>query len=587
MATLSKIKLDGTTYNLAVPYSLTLQGNGTTFTNGVYNGSAAKTVNITASSIGALPLSGGTITGNLAVNGKLTMTGNIAYSNGDYTDYEVIKFHTGDGNGCGVSIGGGGAVVIGAGESASNLISALSLAGSTEQTHITSDSDIYFHTNCQTIANRVTSTLNTAGTLTLGGALYLGANCHLYTKYNGSNFSVVHNHGNGNISINAAGSGLYLGYSNTTEIYCRGNYTNIDSGNYSTYCLPKNPGSIEFFPGSSAGHGGYLDFHYNSSSADYTSRIIESASGKLTINTNNHIQTTGITMPQITLVKNGKTSTIGSQNSGWLHFNTDATSGFYFATNVAVDGDLFAGPNYDEYCIRAKGGALNCNAQYDAGLAYIQAGSNCPSGAQYGILFTMPYRKAYGNTKPDYAGQIFIPDGDDPSYPNSMFFRTSIASSWNSWRRLWKVGDSVTGAVWNDYAECRESDCEEFGYVLMETGDDSLTKTSERLSHFAGVSSDTWGFSQGETEKAKTPIAVAGRVLVYPYRDRNEYKPGDCVCAAPGGTVDIMTREEVIQWPDRIVGTVSSVPNYEIWGGGEESDRPPVEVNNRIWIKVK
>lgn len=156
-----------------------------------------------------------------------------------------------------------------------------------------------------------------------------------------------------------------------------------------------------------------------------------------------------------------------------------------------------------------------------------------------------------------------------------------------SWKRLWMDGDAVTGAVWNDYAEYRESDCEEFGYVLMENGDDTLSKTTERLSHFAGISSDTWGFSQGETDKAKTPIAVAGRVLAYPYQDRNNYKPGDCVCAAPGGTIDIMTREEVINWPDRIVGTVSCVPDYEEWGGGENADRPPVRVNGRIWIKIK
>ena len=168
------------------------------------------------------------------------------------------------------------------------------------------------------------------------------------------------------------------------------------------------------------------------------------------------------------------------------------------------------------------------------------------------------------------------------------YIRNSVnAGNFGSWRRFWLSGDAVTGAVWNDYAECRESDCEEFGYVLMEVGDDSLTKTTKRLSHFAGVSSDTWGFSQGETDKAKTPIAVAGRVLVYPYQDRNNYKPGDCVCAAPGGTVDIMTREEVREWPDRIVGTVSCVPEYEEWGGGENADRNPVKVNGRIWIKVK
>ena len=162
------------------------------------------------------------------------------------------------------------------------------------------------------------------------------------------------------------------------------------------------------------------------------------------------------------------------------------------------------------------------------------------------------------------------------SYPGVDFYKTRIYAN--------VTGDSLVGAVWNDYAEYRESDCKEFGRVLAEKGDDALTKTTKRLQAFAGVSSDTWGFCQGETEKAKTPIAVAGRVLVYTYRNRNEYKPGDCVCAAPNGTVDIMTREEIIKYPDRIVGTVSCVPEYETWGSG---DRDPVNVNRRIWIKVR
>lgn len=156
--------------------------------------------------------------------------------------------------------------------------------------------------------------------------------------------------------------------------------------------------------------------------------------------------------------------------------------------------------------------------------------------------------------------------------------------SYNSGWRIWRQGDSVTGAVWNDYAEYRESNCEEPGRVLIENGDDTLSIASERLQPFAGIVSDTWGFCQGETEKAKTPIAVAGRVLAYPYRNRDEYKPGDCVCAAPNGTVDIMTREEVMMYPDRIIGTVSCVPDYEEWGQG---DRPAAKVDGRIWIKVK
>ena len=47
------------------------------------------------------------------------------------------------------------------------------------------------------------------------------------------------------------------------------------------------------------------------------------------------------------------------------------------------------------------------------------------------------------------------------------------------------------------------------------------------------------------------------------------------------GTVSKMTREEVAQYPDRILGTVSTVPHYSQWGTGK------IQVNNRIWIKVK
>ena len=44
------------------------------------------------------------------------------------------------------------------------------------------------------------------------------------------------------------------------------------------------PTSVEIFPGTSAGHGGYVDFHYNSNTADYTSRLIEAPSGHVQLN---------------------------------------------------------------------------------------------------------------------------------------------------------------------------------------------------------------------------------------------------------------------------------------------------------------
>lgn len=38
---------------------------------------------------------------------------------------------------------------------------------------------------------------------------------------------------------------------------------------------PIRPATIELFPGTSAGHGGYIDFHYNNDPSDYTSRLID------------------------------------------------------------------------------------------------------------------------------------------------------------------------------------------------------------------------------------------------------------------------------------------------------------------------
>ena len=143
-------------------------------------------------------------------------------------------------------------------------------------------------------------------------------------------------------------------------------------------------------------------------------------------------------------------------------------------------------------------------------------------------------------------------------------------------------GNKLYGAVWNDYAEYRETHHEiEPGRCVIEVGDGSLTLAFGRLQPGANIVSDTFGFAIGETEINKTPLAVSGRVLAYPNEPRESYHPGDPVCSGPNGTISRMTREEVREWPDRIVGTVSEIPNYETWGTGN------IEVNGRIWIKVK
>ena len=144
--------------------------------------------------------------------------------------------------------------------------------------------------------------------------------------------------------------------------------------------------------------------------------------------------------------------------------------------------------------------------------------------------------------------------------------------------------NKVYNAVWNDYAEFRKGLTTEPGRVVKESKEGMII-TTKRLEAGCKVISDTYGQAMGETEECKTPIAVAGRVLVYPYRDKDEYTLGAAVCSAPNGTVDIMTREEIIMYPERIVGTVSEIPEYTEWGQSKEN--PLVQVNGRIWIYVR
>lgn len=142
-------------------------------------------------------------------------------------------------------------------------------------------------------------------------------------------------------------------------------------------------------------------------------------------------------------------------------------------------------------------------------------------------------------------------------------------------------GSQIYNAVWNDYAEFRQAETIEPGRVIIEDASGEMKLSTERLQSGGNIVSDTFGHAMGETDDCKTPIAVAGRVLAYTNEDRDSYPLGAAVCTGPNGTVSLMTREEIREYPERIVGTVSEIPSYETWGTGD------VKVNGRIWIKVK
>lgn len=166
-------------------------------------------------------------------------------------------------------------------------------------------------------------------------------------------------------------------------------------------------------------------------------------------------------------------------------------------------------------------------------------------------------------------------DGNIPTIDSSLYSQGGAYFTKNVY------GARVFNAVFNDYAEYRTTINLQPGRVVIDNDDGSLSCSSKRLQPGAQIISDTFGHSMGYTEDCQTPLAVAGRVLTYTYQDRNNYHAGMAVCSAPNGTVDIMTREEIKEYPDCIIGIVSEIPQYEEWG----TDK--VKVNNRIWIKIK
>ena len=75
--------------------------------------------------------------------------------------------------------------------------------------------------------------------------------------------------------------------------------------------MAAKPTSIEFnMTGGLSGYGGFLDFHYNGSTADYTSRIIEDGSGVLNLQASNGVKINGTNIDtKISNAVSGKANT--------------------------------------------------------------------------------------------------------------------------------------------------------------------------------------------------------------------------------------------------------------------------------------
>lgn len=279
--------------------------------------------------------------------------------------------------------------------------------------------------------------------------------------------------------------------------------------------------------------------------------VIDTSSG-FDPNINYYTKTTENGQNIYTLV----TDTTGQPESNTIYYTNKITIAF---NNSDEDGTEYEdNPNY----------ILNTSDVYDNSKTYYTD----TSGTVYN------YNEATWAT--DQAS-LYIIDGTVRTYSKSVdaaiYTIGGIAAEKNIW------ANKVFNAVFNDYAEYRESiGIIKPGCCVREISDNGeLGLTQSRLMPGAQIVSDTFGHSMGMTNNAQTPVAVAGRVLAYTYQDRSNYHTGMAVCSAPNGTIDIMTREEMIKYPDAIIGIVSEIPSYDTWG----SDN--VNVDGRIWIKVR
>ena len=113
-----------------------------------------------------------------------------------------------------------------------------------------------------------------------------------------------------------SGSGLSANVQDSlTEVYghCT-DYTSMDT-RVNTLENIVQPHKIEFNPPNTVTHGGYIDFHYQGSSSDFTSRIIENDSGIIDIQAPNGVKINGQKTIKVTHAQSDNITMTAGQHS--------------------------------------------------------------------------------------------------------------------------------------------------------------------------------------------------------------------------------------------------------------------------------
>ena len=439
---------------------------------------------------------------------------------------------------------------------------------------------------------------NTGDSGTSANSWFLGNhNGNFYITRNGSTgsnadaqrseFSSVNNQWRLRSYVQAHKAGIYKSglhiygptYGNTAADMASGTaglFSWNDGGPQITFDTNATPGGSQagaliFTDHDTAATGASWHFVSNQSDWNVTSKRFH-AKTSISIGTNLPVTTYAFNVSGLVgITNNSNTVVIGSQNAGFCHIYNSANIPFIFNRAVLVTGTQDLG-----------------DATWPWGNLILKSGG-----------------RVSGN-----GGALYLGNSNNASWVQTQ----DICSHSGTGDTYWSIRIAGTahfttayGAVWNDYAEMRnvpeaqknihriyddkgevERDYPYAGHCVYEIGDGTMELVNQRLAKGCKIISDTFGFCIGETKDCCTPIAVTGRVLVYPYEDIDNFKNhiGDCVCSGPNGTVSIMTDEEKIQHPECIVGTISEIPTYDIWYCGNKTTKP-IDVNGRIWIYVK
>lgn len=351
--------------------------------------------------------------------------------------------------------------------------------------------------------------------------------------YNNLDYSILDNYNNGNIVLNAASGYLYLGYANTQML----NFLN-DKAILSSTTLSMNV-NIVFAETGTTGNASGLVWSGSTDNATIYYSVPEADKGILVINAGDDAN-----------------AAIWLSNSGQAKLTVNGTDVHTYAPilNDSVNGTTTSD---------ATGAVLLCSKVANNTGIFNGNGDGPGSNGTADLIIKSWY------------GIGFVDGCTSAGMTASINCRTGEIT-----------GVKVWGAQWNDYAECRMAHETEPGRCVMESSV-GMIRTAKRLMPGCKIVSDTYGLCMGKTDMAKTPIAVAGRVLAYPTRAREEYELGAAVCSGPNGTVDIMTREEIMMYPERIVGTVSEIPTYDVWHAGSKEVPQDIQVDGRIWIYVR